>query len=56
MASIRKRKNKYQVQIRRNGFPDLSKSFEHLRDAKEWARHTEIKLDRNELAPNRKEL
>ena len=56
MASIRKRKNKYQVQIRRNGFPDLSKSFEQLRDAKEWARHTEIKLDRNELAPNRKEL
>ena len=56
MASIRKRKNKYQVQIRRNGFPDLSKSFEQLRDAKEWARYTEIQLDRNELAPNRKEL
>lgn len=38
MATIRKRDDKYQVQIRRQGFSPLSNSFIRLVDAKEWAR------------------
>ncbi|TGT56609.1 site-specific integrase [Mesorhizobium sp. M00.F.Ca.ET.170.01.1.1] len=56
MATIRKHRDKYQVQVRRKGFPPISRSFHKLADAKEWARHIETKADRQELAPNRKEL
>lgn len=49
MASIRKRSGKYQVQVRRQGFPTQSKSFLQLRDAKEWARQKELEADRGEL-------
>jgi hypothetical protein len=38
MATIRKRKDRYQVQIRRIGQPQVSKSFHELKDAKAWAR------------------
>lgn len=56
MASIRKHRDKYQVQIRRQGFPPLSKSFLKLSDAKEWARLMETKADRKELGPDRRAL
>ncbi|KQU64840.1 shufflon-specific DNA recombinase [Aminobacter sp. DSM 101952] len=56
MATIRKHRDKYQVQVRRKGFPPVSRSFHKLADAKEWARHMETQADRQELAPNRKEL
>ncbi|WP_442577709.1 integrase [Mesorhizobium sp. ASY16-5R] len=56
MASIRKHRDKYQVQIRRQGYPALSKSFNKLSDAKEWARLMETKADRKELGPDRKVL
>lgn len=56
MATIRKHRDKYQVQVRRKGFPAISRSFHKLSDAKEWARHMETQADRQELAPNRKEL
>ena len=56
MATIRKRGSKFQAQIRRQGFPDTTKTFHQMKDAKEWARLTEIKLDRHELAPDRKQL
>jgi integrase len=56
MATIRKHRNKYQVQIRRKGFASLTKTFPLLTDAKEWARHQERLADRGELGPNRKEL
>jgi len=46
MATIRKRGIKFQVQIRRNGFPYLTKTFTQLCDAKEWTRHIEISQDR----------
>ncbi|MBI1619674.1 site-specific integrase [Aquamicrobium zhengzhouense] len=56
MATIRKHRDKYQVQIRRQGFPSVSRTFHKLADAKEWARLMETKADRQELAPSRKEL
>ena len=37
MATIRKRGDKYQVQVRRNGFPPISRSFLKLKDARQWA-------------------
>ncbi|RWQ20555.1 MAG: site-specific integrase [Mesorhizobium sp.] len=56
MATIRRRGQKYEAQIRRSGFPPVSKSFHKLSDAKEWARLIETQADRQELAPSRKSL
>lgn len=56
MATIRKHRDRYQVQIRRKGFAPISKSFLLLADAKEWARHIERQADRGELGPDRKVL
>ena len=56
MASIRKFKGKYQVQVRRRGWPSVSRSFHKLTDAREWARQMEVKADRAELEPDRKIL
>lgn len=56
MATIRKRADKWQVQIRRRGFPAVVRSFLLQADAKEWARHQERIADRGELGPDRKVL
>jgi hypothetical protein len=56
MASIRKHRDKYQVQIRRKGVAPLTKTFTLLADAEEWVRHQERLADRGELGPDRKEL
>lgn len=48
MATIRKRSSKWQVQIRRAGHPNLSKSFLSKQDASRWARETERLIDRGE--------
>jgi integrase len=49
MATFIKRGGKYQAVIRRKGFPTSSRTFHRKSDAKEWARHMEIKADRGEL-------
>ncbi len=54
MATISKRtsatgKEFYQVQIRRNGYKPISKSFQKLADAKDFATITESKVITNEL-------
>ena len=49
MATIRKRNDKWNVQIRRRGFPAISKSFVMKGDAQSWARKTEAELDRGEM-------
>ena len=49
MATIRQRGNKYQVQIRRNGHRQLTRSFNLRRDAIAWARQMEVQADRNDL-------
>ncbi len=56
MASIRKRKGKWQAQIRRKGQPTISKSFHSKADATAWARKKEYQADRQELQPNTKIL
>jgi len=49
MASIRKHRNKWQVQVRRAGHPHASRSFNQKADAKAWARQVEHKIDGGEL-------
>lgn len=56
MATIRKHRDKYQVQVRRKGFVPISKTFSKLSDAKEWATLQERQADRGELGPDRKVL
>ena len=55
MATIRKRGNKFQAQVRRNGFQGVSKSFEKLTEAKAWARQIEIGFDRGETPLSEKQ-
>lgn len=56
MATFRKRNDRWQVQVRRKGFPLQTRSFLSKADAKEWARLIEGQADRQELGPDRKEL
>jgi len=55
MATIRKRKRKWQVLIRRQGL-SISRSFITIKDAQAWARHMEAKADRGDLPPDPKVL
>ena len=56
MATIRKRGTRWQVQVRRISSPTLSKSFINRKDAEAWARQTEIKVDRQELTHDPRQL
>jgi integrase len=56
MATIRRHREKWQVQIRRAGLRPISKSFKFRKDALEWARHTERQADRHELPTDPKVL
>jgi integrase len=56
MATMRKHRDKWQVQIRRVGVRPMSKSFALRKDALEWARHTEREADRHELPSDPKAL
>lgn len=49
MATIRKRGNRWEAQIRRKGYPAQSKSFIIKADAQEWARYIEQQADRRSL-------
>jgi hypothetical protein len=51
MASIRKHRNRWQVQVRRQGIKGLSRSFLNKADALAWARQTEAELDRTGFIP-----
>ena len=48
MASIRKRRQKWEVRVRRSGFKTVCKSFIKKADAEAWARQVEIHFDRGE--------
>ena len=50
MATIRRRSDKWQVQIRRTGQSPISKSFTKKPDALAWSRKMEAAADRGELA------
>jgi len=45
MGSIRQRKGRYQVQVRRKGYPTRTKSFLTLKDAQRWERSQELQID-----------
>jgi len=56
MATIRKKGDRYHVQVRRKGYPSITKTFQLFADAKEWATHQERLADRGELGPDQKVL
>src|ERR1700712_2769016 len=49
MATIRKRGSSWQAQVRRDGYPAISKSFSTKTDALSWAREKERAIERAEL-------
>lgn len=56
MATIRKRGSSWQVQVRRQGFPPLVRTFASHADATAWARDKERAIDRAELSPSCRDL
>jgi integrase len=56
MATIRKHRSKWEVQIRRAGARHISKSFHRLEDAKTWGRLMEVKADQADLPADPKTL
>ncbi len=49
MASIRKHRNRWQVQIRRRGVSPFSRSFIYKSDATTWARRIEADIDKQKV-------
>ena len=47
MATIRKFRGKFNVQIRKQGYPSISRTFANLTTAKRWASTTEADMERN---------
>ena len=43
--NIRKRKGRYQVQVRRLGFNPITKTFGQLSDGRRWGRQVELQMD-----------
>jgi integrase len=56
MASLRKRKAKWQVQIRLLGQAPLSRTFTFKADAEQWARQTEASIERGDSLGLKSEL
>jgi len=56
MATIRKCGSSWQAQVRRQGFPLLTKTFSSRADTAAWARDQERAVDRGELPINHREL
>src|SRR5688572_25760237 len=56
MATIRKHRGKWQVQVRRSGTRHISKSFLVRKDADAWARQMEIRADRDDLPIDSRQL
>ena len=56
MATIRKRNERWQVQIRRKDAPFISKSFVRKAEALAWAREMDIEADRGLLQNDPKAL
>lgn len=46
MATFRQRNSKWQARVQRDGYPDVSKSFETKVDAIKWATKIEAEMDR----------
>ena len=53
MATIRRRGGSYQVQIRRDGHPPISKSFRSKAEALSWSRETESSIEKGGKAAHK---
>ena len=51
MASIRRRNGRYHVQIRKIGYPSVTKTFIHLKTARKWASGVEANMERQCYCP-----
>ena len=51
MANIRMRQGRYQAQVRRYGYPQATKTFTSITEAKKWAKATEIDMERQQFSP-----
>ena len=49
MGSIRKRNDRYQAQVRREGVKPVSKTFQSKKDALAWIRGIEARIDAGEV-------
>ena len=47
MATIRKRCSRYNVQIRKEGYPSITKTFTRISVAKKWANSIEADMERH---------
>jgi hypothetical protein len=56
MATLRKRNDQYQVQVRRKGYPPITRTFLQKSDALAWARQTEAQLDKTGLPVDTNEI
>ena len=56
MASFRFRSNRWQARVRRQGHPDLTKSFNQRIDAERWARSVETDFDRGAYLDQRENM
>jgi hypothetical protein len=56
MATIRKRNDRWHVQVRKQGYASVTRSFLLKSDAQEWAREMERQADRQELPISRHTL
>ena len=56
MATIRKRDNRWQVQVRRQGRKAVNRTFSNKADAEMWARRTEIALERIDIGRSHDQL
>ena len=50
MASIRRRNNRWEVRVRRSGYPTQTKTFTHKSSAQTWAREAELALEKGSLS------
>ena len=51
MGYIRAREGRYQANIRRKGYPTVTKTFTSREAAKSWSKATEIRMERGEFNP-----
>lgn len=49
MASLRKHGKGWQARVRRQGYPDITKSFQSRQDAERWARAQESEMDKGQF-------
>ena len=55
MGTLRRRNNKWHVQIRRKHYPSQTRTFNNKLAALRWVRNTEIKLEQNDVGLLRKD-